>query len=62
MLKRYAGCTSINPRFYRLTRTQRFLLAEMIRLSPLNVSILVDFVKSHGIQPDWLHMQVPSGK
>ncbi|KAK4249877.1 hypothetical protein C7999DRAFT_39006 [Corynascus novoguineensis] len=41
---------------------KRFLLAEMIRLSPLNVGILVDFVRSHGIQPDWLNMQVPSGR
>jgi hypothetical protein len=34
----------------------------MIKLSQLDVGVLVDFVKSHGIQPDWLHMQLPSGR
>ncbi|AEO57993.1 hypothetical protein MYCTH_2304906 [Thermothelomyces thermophilus ATCC 42464] len=41
---------------------KRFLLAEMIKLSPLDVGVLVDFVRSHGIQPDWMHMQLPGGR
>jgi hypothetical protein len=38
------------------------LLAEMIKLSHMDVGLLVDFAKSHGIQPDWLRMQLPGGK
>jgi hypothetical protein len=41
---------------------QRFILAEMIKLSQLDVAILVDFIKAHGIRPDWLNMQLPGGK
>ncbi|KAK4123091.1 hypothetical protein N657DRAFT_447265 [Parathielavia appendiculata] len=41
---------------------KRFVLAEMIKLSQVDVGVLVDFVKSHGIEPDWLHMQLPSGR
>lgn len=38
------------------------MLAEMIKLSELDVGVLVNLVKSHGIQPDWMHMQLPGGK
>ncbi|KAK3901046.1 hypothetical protein C8A05DRAFT_16717 [Staphylotrichum tortipilum] len=41
---------------------KRFVLAEMIKLSQLDVNVLVNFVKAHGIQPDWLHMQLPGGR
>lgn len=41
---------------------QRFVLAEIIKLSQLDVGVIVDFIKSHGIQPDWLHMQLPGGR
>ncbi|KAK4099048.1 hypothetical protein N658DRAFT_203606 [Parathielavia hyrcaniae] len=41
---------------------KRFVLAEMIKLSQVDVGDLVDFVKSHGIEPDWLRMQLPSGR
>ncbi|KAL2270314.1 hypothetical protein VTJ83DRAFT_2498 [Remersonia thermophila] len=41
---------------------RRFILAEMIKLSKLDVSILVEFVKEHRIQPDWMHMQLPVGR
>ncbi|KAK4158426.1 hypothetical protein C8A00DRAFT_39398 [Chaetomidium leptoderma] len=41
---------------------KRSILAEMIKLSQLDVGVLVDFVKAHQIQPDWLHMQLPRGR
>ena len=41
---------------------QRFVLAEIIKLSQLDVGVLVDFIKSHGIQPNWMHMQLPGGR
>ncbi|KAK4236394.1 hypothetical protein C8A03DRAFT_35700 [Achaetomium macrosporum] len=41
---------------------KRFILAEMIKISQLDVGILVGFIKAHGIRPDWLHMQLPGGR
>ncbi|KAL2164192.1 hypothetical protein VTH06DRAFT_3407 [Thermothelomyces fergusii] len=41
---------------------KRFLLAEMIKLSPLDVGILVDIVRAYEIRPDWMHMQLPRGR
>jgi len=41
---------------------KRFLLAEMIKQSPLDIGVLVDFVKSQNIQPDWLNIQLPGGR
>ncbi|KAK4146306.1 uncharacterized protein C8A04DRAFT_25813 [Dichotomopilus funicola] len=41
---------------------KRFVLAEMIKLSELDVGVLVNLIKSHGIQPDWMHMQLPGGR
>ncbi|KAK3302409.1 uncharacterized protein B0T15DRAFT_514446 [Chaetomium strumarium] len=41
---------------------KRFILAEMIKISQLDVGILVSFIKAHGIRPDWLHMQLPGGR
>jgi hypothetical protein len=37
------------------------VLAEMIKVSHLDVGTLVEFVKYHDISPDWLEMQVPGG-
>jgi hypothetical protein len=34
----------------------------MIKLSQLDVGVLVDFVKAHEIQPNWMHMQLPGGR
>jgi hypothetical protein len=42
--------------------TQRFVLAEMIKASHMDVGILVEFIKHHEIQPDWLSMQLPGGR
>ncbi|KAK0732771.1 hypothetical protein B0T21DRAFT_200982 [Apiosordaria backusii] len=41
---------------------KRFVLAEMIKASHLDVGVLVNLIKSHEIQPDWLSMQLPGGR
>ncbi|OIW33888.1 hypothetical protein CONLIGDRAFT_640965 [Coniochaeta ligniaria NRRL 30616] len=41
---------------------KRFVLAEMIKVSHMDVGTLVDFVKYHGIAPDWMEMQLPGGR
>jgi hypothetical protein len=46
----------------RYRSTQRFVLAEMIKVSNMDVGTLVDFVKYHDIAPDWLEMQLPGGR
>jgi len=41
---------------------KRFVLAEMIKASDLDVGLLVNFVKQHDVQADWMLMQLPSGR
>ncbi|KAK3375104.1 hypothetical protein B0H63DRAFT_267268 [Podospora didyma] len=41
---------------------KRFVLAEMIKASNMDVAVLVDFIKLHQIQPNWLAMQLPGGR
>ncbi|KAB5570360.1 hypothetical protein GE09DRAFT_705607 [Coniochaeta sp. 2T2.1] len=41
---------------------KRFVLAEMIKVSHMDVGTLVDFVKYHDIAPDWMEMQLPGGR
>ncbi|KAJ2899879.1 hypothetical protein MKZ38_002746 [Zalerion maritima] len=41
---------------------KRFVLAEIIKASSIDVGILVDLVKSHNVEPQWLSMQVPNGR
>lgn len=41
---------------------KRFVLAEMIKVSRMDVTVLVDFIRSHNVQPDWLSMQLPGGR
>ncbi|KAJ0162934.1 hypothetical protein CTA2_3801 [Colletotrichum tanaceti] len=41
---------------------KRFILAEVIKTSHLDVGLLVGFLKTHTIEPDWLKMQLPSGR
>ncbi|KAK4457927.1 hypothetical protein QBC42DRAFT_30468 [Cladorrhinum samala] len=41
---------------------KRFVLAEMIKASQMDVGVLVDFIESQKIQPDWLSMQLPGGR
>ncbi|KAK2013199.1 hypothetical protein LZ32DRAFT_266549 [Colletotrichum eremochloae] len=41
---------------------KRFILAEVIKTSNLDVGLLAGFLKAHKIEPDWLKMQLPSGR
>jgi hypothetical protein len=45
------------------TREEKlFVLAEMIKASRIDVESLVDFIKYHRIEPDWMSMQIPLGR
>ncbi|KAK1975112.1 hypothetical protein LZ30DRAFT_606413 [Colletotrichum cereale] len=41
---------------------KRFILAEAIKTSNLDVGLLAGFLKTHKVEPDWLKMQLPSGR
>ncbi|KAK3692904.1 hypothetical protein B0T22DRAFT_30480 [Podospora appendiculata] len=43
---------------------RRFVLAEMIKVSQMDVGTLVEFIRHHDIQisPNWLQMQLPGGR
>ncbi|KAK4668482.1 uncharacterized protein QC764_707715 [Podospora pseudoanserina] len=41
---------------------KRFVLAEIIKASRMDVGVLVNLIRSHDIQPDWLSMQLPRGR
>ncbi|KAF9874022.1 hypothetical protein CkaCkLH20_08394 [Colletotrichum karsti] len=41
---------------------KRFILGEVIKTSNLDVGHLVEFLKAYQIDPDWLKMQLPSGR
>ncbi|KAL1908794.1 hypothetical protein Sste5344_005368 [Sporothrix stenoceras] len=43
-------------------REKRFILAEMVKASHLDVGAVISFVKHYNIAPDWLEMQIPHGK
>jgi hypothetical protein len=43
-------------------RLQRYVLAEMIKVSHIDIGALVTLVKSYDVQPDWFSMQLPNGK
>ncbi len=34
----------------------------MIKASQLDIGVLVEFVKSRDVQPDWFSMQLPNGE
>lgn len=40
---------------------QRFILAEMIKTSQIDIYVLIDFIKAQNIEPNWMHMQLPLG-
>ncbi|TEA21158.1 hypothetical protein C8034_v008478 [Colletotrichum sidae] len=40
----------------------RFILAEAIKTSNLDVGHLVNFLKPYNIEPNWLKMQLPTGR
>ncbi|KAF6836935.1 hypothetical protein CMUS01_05201 [Colletotrichum musicola] len=41
---------------------KRFILAEVIKTSNLDVGRLVEFLRSYNVEPDWLKMQLPGGR
>ncbi|KAJ2970074.1 hypothetical protein NUW58_g9808 [Xylaria curta] len=41
---------------------KRFVLGEMIKASTIDVSLLVDFIKTHKVEPEWMLMQLPVGR
>ncbi|CAM1502980.1 Fc.00g077560.m01.CDS01 [Cosmosporella sp. VM-42] len=41
---------------------KRFVLAEVIKTSHLDVLALADFIKAHDIEPAWFQMQLPLGR
>ncbi|KAK2004824.1 hypothetical protein LX36DRAFT_235676 [Colletotrichum falcatum] len=41
---------------------KRFILAESIKTSNLDVGLLAGFLRTHKVEPDWLKMQLPSGR
>ncbi|KAI1777733.1 hypothetical protein F4818DRAFT_324020 [Hypoxylon cercidicola] len=41
---------------------KRFVLGEMIKVSTVDVSTLVGFIKAHQVEPNWMLMQLPSGR
>ncbi|RYC60810.1 hypothetical protein CHU98_g5400 [Xylaria longipes] len=41
---------------------KRFVLGEIIKVSAIDASILVDFIKTHKVEPNWMKMQLPGGR
>ncbi|KAI8634848.1 hypothetical protein F5Y19DRAFT_127515 [Xylariaceae sp. FL1651] len=41
---------------------KRFVLGEMIKVSTIDVPTLVDFIKAHNVEPNWMSMQLPGGR
>ncbi|KAI2639905.1 hypothetical protein GGS26DRAFT_292106 [Hypomontagnella submonticulosa] len=41
---------------------KRFVLGEMIKVSTMDVSTLVEFIKNHHVEPNWMLMQLPGGR
>ncbi|KAI1815293.1 hypothetical protein GGS20DRAFT_584655 [Poronia punctata] len=41
---------------------KRFVLGEIIKVSTIDVLTVVDFIKSHKIEPNWMLMQLPGGR
>lgn len=40
---------------------QRFVLAEIVKVSTVEIDALMAFIRSKDISPDWMHMQLPRG-
>ncbi|KAI0883378.1 uncharacterized protein GGS22DRAFT_29672 [Annulohypoxylon maeteangense] len=41
---------------------KRFVLGEMIKVSTIDVYTLVEFIKAHHVEPNWMSMQLPGGR
>lgn len=45
-----------------LTMLKRFVLAEIIKSSTVDLDSLVNFIKLNGVEADWWNMQLPLGR
>ncbi|KAI1173765.1 hypothetical protein F4777DRAFT_424627 [Nemania sp. FL0916] len=41
---------------------KRFVLGEIIKVSAIDVPTLVDFIRAHKVEPNWMLMQLPGGR
>ncbi|GAP87449.1 hypothetical protein SAMD00023353_2601050 [Rosellinia necatrix] len=41
---------------------KRFVLGEIIKVSTINVSTLVEFIRAQNVVPNWFYMQLPVGR
>ncbi|KAI1202521.1 hypothetical protein F5X97DRAFT_319205 [Nemania serpens] len=41
---------------------KRFVLGEIIKVSAIDVPTLVEFIKAHRVEPNWMLMQLPGGR
>ncbi|KAI0445031.1 hypothetical protein F4803DRAFT_548654 [Xylaria telfairii] len=41
---------------------KRFVLGEIIKASAIDGPLLVDFIKAHKVEPNWMLMQLPAGR
>ncbi|KAI0856585.1 hypothetical protein F4860DRAFT_397352 [Xylaria cubensis] len=41
---------------------KRFVLGEIIKVSAIDVPVLVGFIKAHKVEPNWMAMQLPGGR
>ncbi|KAI1410144.1 hypothetical protein F5Y13DRAFT_77556 [Hypoxylon sp. FL1857] len=41
---------------------KRFVLGEMIKVSTIDVPTLVEFIRAHQVEPNWMSMQLPNGR
>ncbi|KAI1085652.1 hypothetical protein F5B20DRAFT_11195 [Whalleya microplaca] len=41
---------------------KRFVLGEMIKVSSIDISTLVEFIRAHQVSPNWMSMQLPGGR
>ncbi|KAI1768787.1 hypothetical protein GGR53DRAFT_352905 [Hypoxylon sp. FL1150] len=41
---------------------KRFVLGEMIKVSNVDISVLVEFIRAHRVEPNWMSMQLPGGR
>lgn len=41
---------------------QRFVLAEMIKSSTIDIDNLIHFIRANTVSPDWMTMQLPQGE
>lgn len=46
----------------KFTLSQRFVLAEIIKSSSIDIDSLLAFINANHVDPNWMNMQLPLGK